>query len=303
MSSTKSPTHDGCSPTPKLAIALAEICTEVGLDSSGARLLRFVSNSVFLLRDVPVVVRIVPSPSLAYRAVNVVNAARWLAEHDIPAVRLLPGVEQPVRAGEHLATLWEAVPETGPPPSGHDLGVLLRKIHALPVPSRFRAWDPMAELRRSIRDADGLATDDQRFLQQRVEDIQCRLADLRFQLPTSVVHGDAHLGNLISGPHGPVLCDLDSLCVGPPEWDLTPAAVGWKRMGHSAQSYQQLADSYGFDVTQWSGFGVLRDLRELRITAGAAPILRTKPAIEAELHRRLRSMRSGDVTAQWTPYH
>jgi aminoglycoside phosphotransferase (APT) family kinase protein len=303
MSSTTPPAHEGRYTQPKLAAALAEICAAVGLDSGGAHLIRFVSNSVFLLRDHPVVVRIVPSPSLSYRAINVVNAARWLAEHDIPAVRLLPGIEQPVQAGEHLATLWEAVPEIGPPPSGHDLGELLRKIHALPVPPTFRAWDPMSELRRSLRDAEALAPDDRRFLQRRCEDVECRLAELRFPLPTSVVHGDAHLGNLISGPHGPVLCDLDSLCVGPPEWDLTPAAVGWKRMGHSAQSYRQLADSYGFDVTQWSGFEVLRDLRELRITAGAVPIMRSRPGIGVELHRRLQSMRSGDVTAQWVPYN
>lgn len=303
MTSKTQSTQDGRCAPPKLATALTEICASAGLDSRGARLIRFVSNSVFLLREAPVVVRIVPSPSLSYRAVNVVKAARWLAEHDIPAVRLLPGVEQPVRAGEHLATLWEAVPETGPPPTGHDLGELLRKIHALPVPSKFPAWDPMAELRRSLRDAEALAADDRCFLQRRCEDVGRRLAELRFPLPTSVVHGDAHLGNLISGPHGPVLCDLDSLCVGPPEWDLTPVAVGWKRMGHSAQFHQQLAETYGFDVTDWSGFGVLRDLRELRITAGAAPIMRSKPGIGVELHRRLQSMRSGDVTAQWAPYN
>lgn len=255
-----------------------------------------------MLREAPVVVRIVLSPSLSYRAVNVVDAARWLADNDVPAVRLLPGVEQPVRVGEHLATLWEAVPEVGPPPNGGDLGKLLRQIHALPVPPWFPSWNPMGDLHSRLCDAEELDADDRCFLVERCADIARRLAGLRFPLRTSVVHGDAHLGNLIAGPDGPVLCDLDSLCAGPPEWDLTPLAVGWMRMGFPAQRHQQLVESYGFDITQWPGFEVLRELRELKITAGVLPILRSNPRIWDEMHRRLRTMRNGDLTAQWTPY-
>lgn len=296
------PALDGRYTRPKLAMALAEICASVGLDSRGARLIRFVNNGVFMLRETPVVVRIVLSPSLSYRAVNVVDAARWLADNDVPAVRLLPGVEQPVRVGEHLATLWEAVPEIGPPPNGHDLGELLRKIHSLPLPPAFPSWNPVGDLRRRLRDAEELDADDRHFLVERCADIERRVAGLDFPLRTSVVHGDAHLGNLIAGPDGPVLCDLDSLCAGPPEWDLTPLAVGWMRMGLPAQRHQQLVESYGFDITEWPGFEVLRDLRELKITAGVLPILRSNPRIRNEMHRRLRSMRNGDLTAQWAPY-
>jgi aminoglycoside phosphotransferase (APT) family kinase protein len=302
LTSQTCPAQEGRYTRPKLAIALAEICSAVGLDPRGARLIRFVNNGVFLLREAPVVVRIVLSPSFSYRAVNVVEAARWLDEHGVPAVRLLPGVEQPVRVGEHMATLWEAVPEIGPPLSGHDLGEVLRQVHSLPEPPSLPCWNPVEELRRRLCDAEELDPDDRYFLEERCEDVERRLSELRFALPTSVVHGDAHIGNLISGPDGPVLCDLDSLCAGPPEWDLTPVAVGWMRMGHSAQRHRQLAESYGFDVTRWSGFEVLRDLRELKITAGVLPILRSNPRIRDELHRRLRSMRNGDVTAQWAPY-
>ena len=303
MTSQTSPTYDGRYTRPKLAVALAEVCDSVGLDSRGARLLRFVNNGVFMLREHPVVVRIVLAPSFSYRAVNVVEAARWLAEHDVPAVRLLPGIEQPVRVGSHVATLWEAVPEVGPAPTGHDLGELLRQVHALPPPPTLPVWQPMEDVRRRLCDAEDLDPDDRYFLQQRCDDIERRLASLRFAKPQSLVHGDAHLGNLIAGPDGPVLCDLDSLCAGPPEWDLTPMAVGRLRLGHPPERFQQLTKSYGFDVTRWSGFPVLRDLRELKITMSVLPILRSNPGIRGELQRRLRSMRLGDVTAQWAPYH
>jgi len=287
---------------PKLALALAEICAAAGLDPRGARLVRFVNNGVFQLREHPVMVRIVLAPSFSYRAVNVVEAARLLAEHDVPAVRLLPGVPQPIRVGGHLATLWQEVPAAGPPPDGADLGGLLRQVHSLPVPSTLPEWRPMEDVRRRLADAEELDAADRAFLEQRCDDVEDRLGRLEFALPRSVVHGDAHLGNLIPGPDGPVLCDLDSLCVGPPEWDLTPMAVGMLRLGAPPERYRALAEVYGFDVTAWPGFQVLRDLRELKITVSVLPILRSNPGVREQLRSRLRSMREGDAAAQWQPY-
>lgn len=287
---------------PKLAMALAEICAAAGLDPRGAKLVRFVNNGVFLLREHPVIVRIVLAPSFSYRAVNVVEAGRVLAEHQVPAVRLLPGVPQPVRAGGHLATLWQAVPEAGPAPGGSDLGGLLRQVHALPVPSTLPEWRPMDDVRRRIADAEELDAADCAFLQHYCDDVEERLGRLEFPLPRSVVHGDAHLGNLIAGPEGSLLCDLDSLCAGPPEWDLTPMAVGMLRLGAPPERYRDLAAVYGFDVTAWPGFQVLRDLRELKITASVLPILRSNPGVRDQLRIRLRSMREGDRSVQWEPY-
>ena len=74
-------------------------------------------------------------------------------------------------------------------------------------------------------------------------------------------------------------------------------AVGICILGH-----MPFVEAYGFDVTRWSGFQALRDLRELKITVSVLPILRSNPGIRGELHRRLRSMRAGNVAAQWSPY-
>ncbi|GAB3286354.1 phosphotransferase family protein [Parasphingorhabdus pacifica] len=303
MTFSTRPVSDGRYTKPKLATALDEVCAAVGLDSRGARLVRFVNNGVFWLREHPVIVRIVLAPSFSYRAVNVVEAARCLAEHQVPAVRLLPGVRQPVHAGGHLATLWEAVDDSGPAPTGRDLAGLLRQVHSLPIPATLPGWQPMEDVRRKLVDAEQLDSEDRYFLEERCDDIERRLEDLSFPLPRSLVHGDAHLGNLIAGPDGVLLCDLDSLCVGPPEWDLTPMAVGRLRMGHPPERYEQLAEFYGFDITAWPGFQVLRDLRELKITAGVLPILGSNPRVKDELGRRLRSMRAGDTAAQWAPYN
>ncbi|WP_245755319.1 phosphotransferase enzyme family protein [Actinopolyspora alba] len=288
---------------PELETALAEICAEAGLDHRGARLLRFVNNGVFLLRAHPVVVRIVLSPSLAYRADNVVEAASWLAEHGIDSVRLFRGVPQPVRTGSHIATLWEEVADSGVEPTGSDLGKLLRELHALGEPPSAPRWQPMADARRRLAEGEHeLDRSDRDFLKRHCDDVEHRLSELEFVLPRSTVHGDAHLGNVIIGPNGPVLCDFDSLCAGPPEWDLTPMAVGYLRLGRSPLAYRQLVDAYGFDVTDWSGFSVLRDLRELKITVSVLPNLRGNPTVAEEFYRRLRSMRERDFTVRWSPY-
>ncbi|WP_188986997.1 phosphotransferase enzyme family protein [Saccharopolyspora thermophila] len=294
--------EQGRSAPPELELALTEVCASVGLDPRGARLIRFVNNGVFLLREQPVIVRVVLSPSFTYRAFNAVEAARWLAVHDVPAVRLLPGLDQPVQVGEHLATLWQHVPEIGPMPSGADLGELLRRMHSKPASPNFLDWQPMADIRRRLADAVEIDPADRAFLEQRCDHLEERLAELSFPLPRSVIHADAHLGNVIGGPDGPVLCDLDSVCIGPPEWDLTPIAVGRLRMGHPPSWQDELARAYGFDITAWEGFPVLRELRELKITTGVLPILRSKPGVREQLHRRLRTLREGDLVTQWAPY-
>lgn len=302
MSMKTQPVEEGRCVPPELDLALTEICAAVGLDSTGARLIRIVNNGVFLLRDQQVVVRLVLSPSFTYRAFNAVEAARWLAVHGVPAVRLLPGVEQPVQVGEHLATLWQYVPEAGPMPSGADLGELLRQMHSKLASPTFLDWQPMADIRRRLTDAVDIDPADHRFLEQRCDALEERLETLRFPLSRSVIHADAHLGNVIGGADGPLLCDLDSLCIGPPEWDLTPIAVGRLRMGHPPSWHDDLARAYSFDITRWDGFPVLRELRELKITTGVLPILRSNPGVREQLHQRLRTIRDGDLATQWVPY-
>jgi hypothetical protein len=291
-----------------LAVALTEVCQQTGLDPVGATLLRFTNNAVYRLAGGQAVVRIVGSKGLRHRVQKVVRIAAWFAEHDIPAVRLRAGIEQPIKAGEHLATVWDLVPFGGHQPRGRDLGRLLSQIHELPPPvlelSEFDlpTWDPLDDVLRRVDDAEDLDDDDRQFLLDCCERLAETLAGLRFELPTAVVHGDAHLGNLIPSPDGPVLCDFDSTCLGPPEWDLTPVAVGVGRFGEPARTYREMVRSYGWDVTQWAGFQVLREVRELKLITSVLPSMRSNPDVGPELTRRLADFRRGDTRAQWVRY-
>jgi aminoglycoside phosphotransferase (APT) family kinase protein len=288
----------------RLTEVLASVCAAAGLDPRGARLLKFTANAVFRLRGDPVVVRISGSTALRHRAAKVVRVAGWLAEHDVPAVRLLPGLPQPVHVGDdYLATVWQEVPAGGRRPTSRDLAVLLRVLHALPRPAfDLPTWQPLDDVRRRVGDAEELDPADRRFLEDRCAELAERLAALDYPLAQSVVHGDAHLGNLIHSPTGPVLCDFDSTCLGPPEWDLTPIPVGLHRFGGSRRAARAFTREYGFDVTKWPGFAVLREVRELKLATSVLPILRSHPGVVPELRRRLHSVRTGDTSAGWSRY-
>ncbi|MFF0144527.1 aminoglycoside phosphotransferase (APT) family kinase protein [Amycolatopsis sulphurea] len=294
--------RDGRFTPGKLRRVLTATCARLDLDPRGAQLLRFTNNAVYALVRTPVVVRIVGSTRLRHRAATVVQVAEYLARHGIPAVRLVESVQQPMDVDGHLVTVWHRVPFTGPPASTADLAGLLRRVHALAPPDGLGEWQPLRSVRDRVQDAEELAEDDRRFLLDRCAELADRLAGLDFPLATGFVHGDAYPGNVLPGPEGPVLCDFDSSCVGPPEWDLTPLAVGRERFGDPPERYAEFARAYGFDVTRWSGFAVLRAVRELKLTTSVLPILRSHPPVRSELRRRLADLRCGRSQAQWSRY-
>jgi aminoglycoside phosphotransferase (APT) family kinase protein len=282
---------------------LAQACTQIGLDPAGATLVRLVNNAVFRLVRHRVVVRVTLVEGLAHRAHTAVNVGRMLAAHGIPAVRPLLGIPNPVQVGRHAVSFWKRVNDTGWAPTAVELGDLLTRLHQLPIAGlRLPSWNPIADLRSRITDMHGWNQDDVDFLSRRCDAVESALAALDYPLPSSVIHGDAHLGNMITTPAGPVLCDLDTACIGPREWDLVPLAVSQLRFGHAVDVHRQLADAYGVDITTWPGFPVLRELRELKLAAVGMPIADANPAVGLELRLRLRSLRAAHTTAQWTPY-
>jgi aminoglycoside phosphotransferase (APT) family kinase protein len=245
---------------------------------------------------------------MTHRIDKVVRVARWLAEHEVPAIRLMPGVPAPVRVEGHLATVWvDACPRPGhgsaSPPGADDLAVLLRRLHPLTAPPPLPAWDPLDDVHRRLSDAEALPAPDRRFLTDQADRVAAALAGVRYALPPAVVHGDAHLGNLVGADDGQVLlCDFDATCHGPAEWDLVPLAVGWLRFGDPAARYARLAEGYGFDVTRWDGFEVLRAVRELKLVTSVVPILASSPSAAAQFRVRIDSLRRGRDSVRWSRY-
>jgi hypothetical protein len=285
----------------RLLSLLAMIGNGTGLDVRDAELVKFTNNAVFRLQHEGVVARIAGSLVVRQRVPKVVLVARWLAAHDLPAVRLVPGLPQPLTVDGELVTLWYEVPRVGPPPTGTEMGHLLRRIHALPAPAGLPAWNQLDGIRTRLADAEDLAEDDHAFLTAACDDVHAAIATLVPTLPPALVHGDATVANLIPGPHGPVICDFDSTSYGPAEWDLTPVAVGHLRFGNTANQ-PLLAASYGFDITTWPGFPTFRRLRELQLVTSVVPVLRSNPTLRQQWQHRLETFKRGDMTARWERY-
>lgn len=287
----------------RLETVLAQICAKADLDPTGAQLIKFTNSAVFRLDRAPVVVRIAGSQTVRDRVPKVIAVARWLAEHNMPAVRLYPEVHQPVRAGGDVATLWQLVANAGPAPTGADLGRILREYHSLPPPAfPLPQWQPLAPIRQRLAEADTLDRSDHNFLLAKSDEVENALAGLRYELPSGPIHGDGFVGNLIAGPDSPVICDFDSAAYGPREWDLTPVAVGRLRFAYPGNAHDGLVEAYGVDVMKWPGFPVLRQLRELQLVTSVVPVLAGNPNLAEQWRHRLTTFRSGDQGAKWIPY-
>jgi hypothetical protein len=320
--------------TPALARDLREgltgICTQIGVDPGSATLVKYTMNAVF--HADPYVVRMAQGPTAVALATQVTAVAAALSEADIPTVRLAPHVEpQPVRHGDWVATVWRHVPTVNVDPRPIDLAAPLRAIHALVgLEVALPAWSPIEKFRRRLSTAENGLSQSRAadltewsltefgctfaavisLLRDRCDQLEESLGALRWQLTPGVIHADAHTGNVLLHanvehplPAGrALLCDLDGVSIGPREWDLVPTAHGVTRFGRAAGDYRAFADAYGFDITAWDGWPVLREIRELQLITSVIDSLAGRPSVTRQFAYRLRSLIDNDQCAVWARY-
>ena len=117
-----------------------------------------------------------------------------------------------------------------------------------------------------------------------------------------ISHGDALPRNVHVGPDGPVLVDLETFSADLREHDLVVMALSRDRYGLSAEAYDTFTGTYGWDVREWEGCGVLRGARETASCAWVAQHAPSNPKALAEFERRVASLRDGDPTVRWYPF-
>ncbi|RBQ19446.1 aminoglycoside phosphotransferase family protein [Spongiactinospora rosea] len=282
---------------------LEEACRRAHLPAEDARLVRRGENAIFRL-PTGVIARIT-RPGQQNAAAREVQIARWLAAHQVPAVEALPDIHQPVNVDGRAVTWWRELP---PHRNGTALEVAtaLRRLHALPPPADFHVGrlDPFVRLTERIERAVTLGERDHAWMRERLTELRSRYAALPEGLPECVVHGDAWIGNVVgTGDGRVVLLDLERCSVGPPEWDLISTAVkAFTLAGITVEDYRVFAKVYGHDVTGWTGFETLRDIREFRMLCMAAQVAAENPARHEEVILRLACLRGehGPRPWQWT---
>lgn len=286
--------------------ALDEACAQAALDTAGHRLLRLGENAIFHLPQHDVVVRIARTMNYWDNVTREVQISRWLEGVGFPAARIASvSVAQPVQAAARPVTFWRFIDgRNGAPGDIADLGRLLRRLHQLPRPDSFAL--PREEILGRVRgrmETAPVADVDRDFLLQRLDELAAELPRLRFPLGPTVTHGDAHVQNLMITSAGPVLIDFERTAFGQPEWDLAMTATEYLTAGWwTPPQYDEFCRSYGFDITEWDGFPVLRAVHELKMSSWLAQNVAESPDIAREFETRMQTLRGLSSERNWRPF-
>lgn len=278
---------------------LEEACRRTGFSSDGAEPVRLGENAIFRLIDAAVIVRIA-RPGRLLRVEKELCVARWLASNGVPTIHPVSDVEQPLVVDGFPVSFWREVTGGGPSPTRMDLARLLRMYHSLgEAPCDLPTFDPFGTSKERLLAASGVSRDDVTFMRALSASLEEQLRTLEFALPLGPIHGDAWPGNLLTDHGRVVLLDFESAAIGPREWDLLPTVIATDRYGLDERRYREFADAYGFDVREWSGYPVLREIREFTMATWIMQNANEGPAFAAEAELRVASLRDKDLTRVW----
>ncbi|GAA1309669.1 aminoglycoside phosphotransferase family protein [Saccharothrix xinjiangensis] len=274
---------------------------QLGLNTSGLRLMHRHATAVYLLPAVDAVARVHTSdPTAAVRAVTI---ADWLTDLGFPVTAPLQG-HVPVVDGEAAITFWTHYPQPDPAlrPDPAVLGHLLRELHRLPPPPvDLPIYRPLSSLRTTIATATYLTTNDRTWLTETADTLLTAYASLDFPLGSGHLHGDAYPGNLLLDTTNGrwLLGDWDETATGPRELDLANTYQGI-RMGRTSAELDRFAHAYGHDLRTWPGLTTLRGLRDLH-TLGSFIRRADNGDHEASavLRHRLQVLRQDEASLTW----
>ncbi|MGV9266550.1 phosphotransferase enzyme family protein [Kitasatospora sp. NPDC003701] len=292
--------------------ALETACASQGFDLSGARLLHFNHNWVVRLPRAtpqgPVIAKIHRPGTGRASVTRQVLTAQWLHDSDILTARPA-GSRFPVLAAGHLVTFTHDLGDGGPV-APEDLGRVLARLHALPVPGHLDLprLDPAAGLLARVeRLPDSvLHQADRHWLSGHVQAAGERFAATDWPGGPVVLHGDLATQNTLRTAHGPALIDLEYVSVGPALYDL--AFVAWSRDGFGGDPalYDRFHTAYGTDVTTVAGgTPYARVLAPLRAATGfviALEAAQREPAWADEAAYRLACLRDQDGNQAHYPW-
>ncbi|HVB43328.1 MAG TPA: phosphotransferase [Streptosporangiaceae bacterium] len=284
---------------------LEAAAAHLGVPVHDARLLRLHSNANFALPSAGLVVRIATNPGALDRVAASIAVTRWLADRGFPCA-VPAGIEdQPLVIAGHVVSVWRYVPTTDTPaPTGADIGRLLRDLHAQgdpPHPLR-RLGDPFASVASAMEEApDSVPEPSRSWLADRIASLRRQWSGMDFPLPAGLIHGDAHISNLMRATSGEVILgDWDHVATGPREWDLIQIYYMRRRFGRAGEDdIEAFTATYGWDIRSWPGLDTLVAIREI---TGLSPYIRTartRPFSGHQLAYRLRTLQAGDTSARW----
>jgi len=270
-----------------------------------AKLLRLHSNASFALPSAGLVVRIATNPDALQGVTASIAVTRWLAERGFACVVPADIDGQPLVMDGRVVSIWRYLSLAAePPPTGAELGTLLRDLYAQPNPPQplGRFSDPFTSVASAVEETpDALPDTSRSWLTERIAWLRDRWSAMDFPRPSGLIHGDAHISNLMRTTSGEIILgDWDHVGAGPREWDLMQIHYMRRRFGRATKDdLDAFASSYGWEIRDWPGLDTLIAIREI---TGLSPYIRTartKPFSRQQLAYRLKTLQANDRAARW----
>jgi hypothetical protein len=289
----------------KVGAVLEVAAARLGVPVHDARLLRLHGNASYALPSAGLVIRIAVNPQVLGPVTAAIAVTRWLAGRGFPCTVPADIDDQPFVIAGCVVSAWRYLPTAdAPAPASAEMGNILRELHAegdppYPLPGLD---DPLASVTAAISDSPGaMSPASQSWLEERITQLRRQWSALDFPRAAGLIHGDAHIGNLMRAASGQaVLGDWDHVATGPREWDLVQIHYMDRRFGRAGQNgIDAFAAAYGWDIRTWPGLDTLIAIREIW---GLRPYIRTardRPSYRQQLAFRLHTLQSGDTQARW----
>lgn len=264
--------------------AVARCGAEQGLPVDDLRVLSARGNLVVHLAPSAVVARAAtltawtrrdPFAWLAREVAVAGHAARRGGPVVPPTSAADPG---PHRVEGTAVSLWEFRAVTTGRAAGRELGESLAALHAA-IAGYPGALPVLAPVTEQIDDALHVCERDRILTADVLLALRRRHTRVRAELDGAgsapiVLHGDAHAGNLLSCPDGPLWTDLEETCAGPPEWDLAVLTGG----DGDPVALEAYAAARGAAVTREEQLAPFRRARELEAVVWLAVLAHVHPA-------------------------
>ena len=280
----------------KLAVdAAVAVARETGLDVREPRLLRDLTNVLVHLAPEPVVAR-VPMTFTRLRGRDWIERELELTAYLAGAGAAIAGPCRSVAPGPYerdgfLVTLWEYVEhERERTLDARRAGEALREVHDLLADAPTHglehfAWLEEVETLVGLLD---LPAEERGLFTEALAASRARIESL--DLALQPIHGDAHLGNVLRGPAGPLWSDFENVCLGPRELDLACTEIRARSRGREPADDALLAGYGDFDRELVSQ---LVPVHALFLAAWTFELAERTPEMRSEAATRLGWVREG----------
>ncbi len=175
--------------------------------------------------------------------------------------------------GSWCLTEWPLAAKLPPERQAQALGHCLATLHQGEPPARLPMFGTFNKIAAWLQRAHvaGLPSQIHTYLHQQSEQI---IANMRAVIITerTLLHGDAHIGNLVEYQGRPVFIDLDDLCTGPGYLDLVPSFVSARRLLTPTEHWKRVCDAYNRPLPDGPHWETACRYRELTLIAWLASL-------------------------------